>query len=79
MEVTQHRKSLDLAQLRETNERVADFARSHDDEDTEYGFLCECGDPSCTEAVRLTVGAYTEWADQGLVVTDGHTAPSIND
>jgi hypothetical protein len=58
--------------LREINERVADFARSHDDENAVYGFLCECGEPSCAEIVRLAVTAYVEWANQGLVVAEGH-------
>jgi hypothetical protein len=60
------------ALLREMNERVVDFARSHDDEYGVHDFRCECGDPSCTETVALTVAAYMEWANQGLVLAEGH-------
>ena len=62
------------AALRAVNERVVEFARLNDDENGEFDFLSECGDPSCTETVRLTVAAYAEWADQGFVVAEGHSA-----
>jgi hypothetical protein len=43
------------------------------DGDELWGFMCECGDPSCNERVRLSVAAYEELrARRQPVLAPGH-------
>lgn len=63
------------ALFREVNERIHEITTY--DEDAE--FLCECGDPTCTEAIQLTIAEY-----QGIrrdpthfAVVPGHELPDV--
>ena len=42
------------ALFREVNERIRDITTYDDDAE----FLCECGDATCTEAIRMTIAEY---------------------
>lgn len=67
------------ALFREVNERVREV-RPADDEDT-LGFLCECGEEACTEAVYLSVGTYEEVRSDPtmFVVAPGHEIKDVEE
>jgi len=60
--------------LREVNQRIRDLAAnlaSHDVSDWE--FVCECGDHSCTETVALALALYDDLKDADVVLlAPGH-------
>jgi hypothetical protein len=57
------------------NTRIAAFAQWRDSARTgRIPFLCECGDVSCREHVRLTIDAYQATRNEaGFVLATGHT------
>jgi hypothetical protein len=61
-------------QLREVNQRIRDLASnlaSHDLSDWE--FVCECGDYSCTETVGLALALYDDLKDADVaLLAPGH-------
>ena len=66
--------------FREVNERIEDTATrlaSRDDEEWEY--LCECGDPNCTERVKLTRAEYkvVRSDPRRFVLAPGHVDAQI--
>jgi hypothetical protein len=60
--------------LREVNQRIRDLASnlaSHDLSDWE--FVCECGDYSCTETVGLALALYDDLKDADVaLLAPGH-------
>jgi hypothetical protein len=51
--------------LREVNDRIEEVSQAFSEGDEDPGaaqaeFLCECGDPHCTESLRMSVGEYEE-------------------
>jgi hypothetical protein len=44
--------------FRDVNERIAESAQRFDSDDA--AFVCECGDPACTERVEAPLGHYEE-------------------
>ncbi len=54
MESRAERVGKNEALFREVNERIRDITTYDDDAE----FLCECGDATCTEAIRMTIAEY---------------------
>lgn len=53
--------------FRDYNNRRVAFEEETDDPGEVAPFVCECGDPTCIEAVELTVNEYTS----------AHSAPNL--
>jgi hypothetical protein len=58
--------------FRDVNERIAESAQRFDADDA--GFVCECGDPDCTERVEAPLGIYEEVRSDGtqFLLAPGH-------
>ncbi len=54
MESRESRIGKNEALFREVNERIREITTYDGDAE----FLCECGDPSCTEAIPMTLAEY---------------------
>ena len=65
------------ALFRVVNERVREVRPEEGDE--MIGFLCECGDETCTEVVSLTVEEYEDVRSEPthFVVVPGHEVTSV--
>jgi len=72
MDTPEERKARTESAFREVNERIAENARRFDAGETE--FICECGDPQCTERVEATIDDYEEVRADGarFLLTPGH-------
>ena len=66
------------ALFREVNERIKDVNEGIETA-SEADFLCECGDPECTEPVSLTPVEYEEVRRDAthFAVLPGHVVPDI--
>lgn len=59
------------------NERVRELAGAAGEEtEGDWEFFCECGDPACTEMVRLRADDF-DLLTSGRVLADGHGAVSL--
>ena len=58
--------------FRDVNERIAESAQRFDTDDA--AFVCECGDPVCTERVEAPLGDYEEVRSDGtqFLLAPGH-------
>ena len=58
--------------FRDVNERIAESAQRFDSDDA--AFVCECGDPECTERVEAPLGDYEEVRSDGtqFLLAAGH-------
>jgi hypothetical protein len=58
--------------FRDVNERIAESAQRFDGEDA--AFVCECGDPDCTERIQASLGAYEDVRSDGtqFLLAPGH-------
>jgi hypothetical protein len=77
-DVNQHeRRAMTEALFRDVNERIAESAERFDADRAE--FVCECGDPNCTERVSVTLSEYeTVRADPAtFIVAPGHEQSDI--
>jgi hypothetical protein len=65
--------------FREVNERIADLAAGHADDDHLYEFMCECSNVDCTLRIELTVADYEAVRADGALfaVAKGHLLPEI--
>ena len=64
------------ARFRAVNERIEDQSVERGAGEDPIEFVCECGDPHCTESIRLTLRAY-EWLraePTRFAVVPGHEA-----
>jgi hypothetical protein len=79
MDERTERISLNEALFREVNERVKAITDKLGDTLPAAEFVCECGDRTCTERVRMTLPDYEELrADPThFVIRPGHEAPDI--
>ena len=66
------------ALFREVNERIKELNEDAPAE-TASEFVCECGDPACTEPVSLTVREYEEVRRDptDFAVLPGHVVPEV--
>jgi hypothetical protein len=70
------------ARFREINERVeSDLEPLVDAEDEQLPFVCECGRPSCTDGIGLTVAEYESVRRDStrFVVVPGHQIEDVED
>jgi hypothetical protein len=74
---TGERLAKNEAFFRQVNERIREIAG--DDDWYIQEFLCECGDPACTERIPLTVGEYEQVrsSPRRFVLLPGHMAPEV--
>jgi hypothetical protein len=58
--------------FRDVNERIAESAQRFEGE--EAAFVCECGDPGCTERVEAPLAAYEDVRSDGtqFLLAPGH-------
>ena len=71
------RKARTESAFREVNERIAENARRFESGSTE--FICECGDPQCTDRVEATLDEYEDVRSHGarFLLVPGHGDGSI--
>lgn len=71
------RKARTEAAFREVNERIAENAKRFEAGETD--FICECGDPRCTERVEATLEEYEHVRADGarFLLATGHSDGSI--
>ena len=71
------RKARTEAAFREVNERIAENAERFEAGETD--FICECGDPHCTERVEATLAEYEQVRADGarFLLAPGHSDGSI--
>jgi hypothetical protein len=70
------------ARFREINERVeSDLEPLVDTEDEQLPFVCECGRPSCTDGIGLTVAEYESVRRDAtrFVLVPGHQIEDVED
>ncbi len=67
------------ALFREVNERIAESTRRFDG--SHARFLCECGDPLCTDRIEATLDDYerVRAAAATFMVRDGHAVAGIEE
>jgi hypothetical protein len=65
------------ALFRGVNERIAEIAERFGT--AEAAFVCECGDPQCTDRVRATLDEYEEVRADGaqFLIVEEHVDPEI--
>jgi hypothetical protein len=65
------------ALFREVNERIREVTTY----DGDVEFLCECGDATCTQAIRMTLGEYESLRTEPtrFAVVAGHEIPDLED
>ena len=61
---------------RDINSGIRDLAEQWRAQDEVFSFLCECGDPECSETVPLLARVYAEAGGRNEVVAPAHAAPS---
>ena len=80
MDERQRRVGLNEALFREVNERIREIgdALQHDPA-SRVDFICECGDPGCTEPIELTLAEYDAARSDPIqfVVRAGHQAHDV--
>jgi hypothetical protein len=64
--------------FREVNERIAEITLSQ--EETESGFLCECGRDDCAETIALSLGDYQALRDgeEFFIAAPGHCVEGVD-
>jgi hypothetical protein len=79
MDERAERIGLNEALFRDVNERVKGINDSFGARLEEAEFVCECGDESCTERVRMTLGEYEHVrSDPPLfAIRVGHEVPDV--
>jgi hypothetical protein len=80
-EPRQERLARNESFFREVNERIREVGTGLviTGEQTEWEFICECPDPTCTERVATTVAGYeaVRSSPTRFLVAPGHQAPEI--
>jgi anti-sigma B factor antagonist len=77
-ETSEERLARNEALFREVNERLEEVSGDVGKDDT-VEFLCECGDPTCLEAVSLTLEEYEairKHSDR-FVIAEGHVVAGV--
>lgn len=69
------------AVFREVNERIEDLARSFGLGAEPLDFVCECGDVSCAEQIRMNAGDYERMREDSTLfaVYPGHEMPEAEE
>ncbi len=76
MSVAAEKNARNHALFREVNERIAEL-NGEWDETAASTFICECGDPECTEPLELTPTEYERVRADGarFLILPGHQLP----
>jgi hypothetical protein len=71
------RKATTEALFRDVNERIAESAQSFAAD--EASFVCECGDPTCTDRITADLEEYENVRSDGatFLLADGHEDPKV--
>ena len=79
MDKRAERIGLNEALFREVNERVKGINEGFGSRLEEAEFVCECGDDSCTERIRMALAAYEELRSDPthFAVLAGHEIPDV--
>jgi hypothetical protein len=69
------------AVFREVNERIEDVAETLDFRFESLEFICECGNPDCTDRFTMTRSEYAALRSDALLfaLTPGHEIPDVED
>jgi hypothetical protein len=76
-------KDVKLAQteslFRGVNERIAETAEGLGTDELALSFVCECGDPGCTDPIHATLDEYEEVRTDGarFLMDEDHVDPEI--
>jgi hypothetical protein len=76
----EERIGLNEAVFREVNERIESLAESFQLPRSEpLDLICECGDASCVQRIRMTTAEYEELRSEShqFAVCPGHVAPDV--
>jgi hypothetical protein len=75
------RVGLNEAVFREVNERIGDLAQTFALTERPLDLVCECGDATCTQQVRMTYADYERVRDDPrlFAIHPGHEAPGVED
>ena len=81
MDEREERIGLNEALFREVNERVKGINDTFGERFEEAEFVCECGDDSCTDRIRLRVSEYEQVRSHPthFVVKEGHELLAVED
>jgi hypothetical protein len=73
------RIGLNEAVFREVNERIEGLAQTFQLGSEQLDLICECGDATCTQRVRLSAGEYEQLRSESdlFAVSPGHVAPDV--
>ena len=77
----EERVGLNEAVFREVNERIETLAQTFDLDAEPLDLICECGDASCVERIRMTRAEYEQVRSdaQQFAVFPGHEAPDLEE
>ena len=75
------RVGLNEAVFREVNERIGELAQTFGLTEHALDLVCECGDATCTQQVRMTYAEYERVRDDPrlFAIYPGHEAPDVED
>ena len=67
------------AMFRDVNERIEDLAETFGLRDRPLELICECGDVSCTQQIRMTIAEYEALRKDPTLfaVYPGHEIPDV--
>jgi hypothetical protein len=73
------RLGLNEALFRDVNERLQELGETFGVDGERTDFICECGDPACTERISLTLSEYEQVRAEAthFAVRPRHVDPSI--
>lgn len=74
-----HKIGVNEAMFREVNERIEGLADSFGLDDQPLGLICECGDVSCAQQIRMTRHEYEALRKEPtfFAVFPGHEIPEV--
>jgi hypothetical protein len=77
----ERRIGLNEAVFREVNERIGDVAQTFALTTHPLDLVCECGDATCTQQIRLTPAEYEQLREDATLfaVYPGHETPDVED
>jgi hypothetical protein len=76
-----HKIGVNEAMFREVNERIEGLADSFGLGEQPLDLICECGDVSCTQQIRMTRHEYESLRKEPtfFAVSPGHEIPSVEE
>ena len=79
MQVREERIAKTEALFRSVNERIAETSVHFDGDATDAEFLCECGDPACSERLEVPLEEYEQVREDAttFVLDPDHIEPDV--